>query len=180
MQEYQLSQTQEYQLSQPTADRVDELNSRLYDRNIPSGPMEAVFGVRPLSTKYALLPIVDRRPKPQEPIRQVPTYNTSQTFLPGDGHGPWSGFATKINDESRLRNQFYALQKAGQAFFVPSSQSDLYQVNIPTTSRDEMQPHPYLFEETILTAFDPNPSPSTVGNLIFQNSTRQQVMDMQG
>ena len=162
----------------PEVDRVDQLNSRLYDRNIPSGPMEALFGVRPLSTKYALLPIVDRRPKTQVPIAQFAMYNTTQTFSPGTGQGPWSGFASKISDESRLRNQFYGLQKAGQAYFVPSSTSDLYQVNVQT-GRDIVQPHPYLFEETQLPPFDPNPSPRTVGNLIFQNSTRQQVMAMQ-
>ena len=140
--------------------------------------MPAVFDVRPLSTKYALLPIVDRRPKAQVPIAQYPTYNTSQTFNPGTGQGPWSGFAAHISDESRLRNQYYGLQKAGQASFVPSTRSDLYQVHVQTAGADQAQPHPYLFEETPLARFDPNPSPATVGNLIFQNSTRQQVMAM--
>lgn len=159
-------------------DRVDELNRRIYNRNRPSGPMEAVFDVRPLSTKYALLPIVDRRPKAQVPIAQFPTYSTRETFNPGTGQGPWSGFASKISDESRLRNQFYGLQKSEQAYYIPSSSSDLYQIHVQTAAADQPQPHPYLFEETPLAPFDPNPSPTTVGNLIFQNSTRQQVQAM--
>ena len=40
--------------------RDEELSNRIAERNIPSAYLEPQFSQRPVSTKYALLPIVDR------------------------------------------------------------------------------------------------------------------------
>ena len=37
------------------------LSDRIAQRNMPSRPLQPQFSMRPVSTKYALLPIIDRR-----------------------------------------------------------------------------------------------------------------------
>jgi hypothetical protein len=150
----------------------DQTNTRIYDRNIPSQVLQPSIDVRPVMTKYSHLPIVDPRKKPTSPLMQMPKYNQHNTFNPGNS-APRSGF--KVNVESELRNQIYALQKCSQATYVPSSRSDLYQVNmrqqIPTQ-------HSLLFQEEHFSNFNPNPDSKIVGAGIFQNSTRWQMQDM--
>ena len=42
-------------------DRSNELNQRIYERNVPSSTLQPQFGIRPVATKYEMLPIFDRR-----------------------------------------------------------------------------------------------------------------------
>ena len=154
--------------------RVDEINSRIAIRNVPSGPLQPQFSMRPVSTKYAILPILDRRPPVTEPINDIGTYNIKQTFNPGTAQGPWSGFASNINAESTLRNQFFALQSCEQPNYVPSSNSDLY--NVEVVGRAAEQPFPSLFTTPDLGEFNPNPC--NLGCDIFNNSTRVQVKNI--
>jgi len=156
--------------------RTEELNQRISSRNIPSNQLQAQFDIRPVSSKYAKMPIVDRHENHIEKIQVVPTYDIAETFNPGNAQGPWSGFATNINNESRLRNQFFALQKgAGQSTYIPSKQSDLYvQRRIPTTA--SQQQFPDLFTKPTFEEF--NPSPPELGVKFFQNFTRQQIKEL--
>jgi hypothetical protein len=163
-------------MSFPNSDRVEDINDRMYLRNIPSAPLQAQFDARPVSTKYALLPIVDRRPVSSVPIAKVPLYNQTQIFSPGTTHGPWAGFATNVNDESILRNQFYALQRgAYQGDYVPPSYSDMYINDVPATVGQQPQPYPNLFERPHLEPFNPNPDTAKIGINLFDNCTRQQL-----
>jgi hypothetical protein len=158
--------------------RTEELNERVSNRNIPSGPLQPQFDIRPLSTKYSMMPIFDRRPIPTVSIQVLPTYNISNTFNPGNAQAaaPWSGFATNINDESRLRNQFFALQRgAGQSTYIPSRYSDMYEVNIQTNEQ-ELQPFPSLFEKGQFDQF--NPAPKDSGINLFNNFTRYQIKEI--
>ena len=159
---------------QPNEDRVEDINDRMYWRNLPSAPIQAYFDARPVSTKYALMPLVDRRPKSTVPIALVPVYNQHEVFLPGTAAGPWGGFANNVNDESRLRNQFYGLQRANQAEYVPSTRSDMY-VHTVHSSAPNQQPFPDLFSQPHLEPFNPNPNNELVGFNLFDNCTRQQV-----
>ena len=152
-------------------DRNMELNMRIAERNIPSASLEPQFSIRPVSTKYALLPIVDRRPKPTVPINKISSYSVEKVFNPGSGQGPWSGFATNVNEESKLRNQFFALQNCEQAAWVPSSQSDLYRVKVG--GRNEIQPFPRLFTTERFAPFEPNTD--GLGKDLWSNHTRQQL-----
>jgi hypothetical protein len=156
--------------------RTEELNQRIAYRNMPSSPLQPQFDIRPQSSKYAKMPIVDRRENHQELIKVIPTYDIGVTFNPGSAQGPWSGFATNINNESRLRNQFYALQKgAGQSSFIPSKESDLYKHRpIPVTPSE--QPFPDLFDKAQFTEF--NPCPKGLGGNFFENCTRQQIKEL--
>jgi hypothetical protein len=156
--------------------RTEELNDRMGYRNVPSAPLQPQFDIRPLSSKYAKMPIVDRRANCATPIQALPTYNIAATFNPGNAQAPWSGFASNINDESRLRNQFFALQRgAGQSCYIPSKDSDLYKMaRLPTTP--SQQQFPGLFEQPQFEAF--NPSPKELGGKFFENFTRQQVKEL--
>lgn len=154
--------------------RTEELNNRIYVRNIPSSILQSQFSARPVSTKYAMMPILDRRAIATEPILQRPNYEVGHTFNPGNAEGPWSGYATHVNDESRLRNQYYALQKSDQAYYVPPSTSDMYNSDV-TMGEPLQQPFPGLFEAPVMAAFNPNPNDKQIGVMFFDNCTRQQL-----
>ena len=154
-------------------DRNSELNTRIYDRNIPSHQLQAQFSHRPVPTKYAMMPIIDRRTIPTIPIIRQPTYNINETFNPGNDEGPWSGYASKINDESKMKNLFFARQECGQAIFIPNSTSDLYQVHVDAGNKQLYQPYTELFSTPVLEPFNPNPF--CFGFNVFDNCTRQQV-----
>jgi len=147
-----------------------ETNKRMYDRNLPSGMLQPYISVRPVMTKYSILPIVDPRKDLTVNMPVYPTYNMSQTFNPGNDEGPWSGFASQINTESDLRNQIFALQRCPQSVYVPNSTSDLYQSSF-TPKMNYLQPFPDLFKEEQFNEFNPNPNPTVTPN-VFYTPTR--------
>jgi hypothetical protein len=92
-------------------------------------------------------------------------------FNPGNRKAPWSGFTSRVEDESILRNQIYPLQKSNsETTYVPSSTSDLY---LPFIGQTQGQQHfPYL-EETYV---PPNiVSHKPTDPLTFGNHTRNQL-----
>tara|TARA_B100002051_G_C16733851_1_gene639910 strand:+ start:144 stop:638 length:495 start_codon:yes stop_codon:yes gene_type:complete len=143
-------------------------------RNIPSAPLQPQFGIRPVSTKYALLPIVDRRAPASVPIEIEPTYNPEIVFNPGSAHAPWSGFASSVNEESSLRNQFFGLQRCEQGEYIPSTKSQLYNADVPAAPVP--QPFPLLFTAPQMDAFDPDPC--HLAPKLFNNSTREAVLSL--
>ena len=157
-------------------ERSNQLNERISSRNVPSRPLEPAFSSRPVSTKYAILPIVDRRPEANVALNNYPQYNLENVFNPGTAQAPWNGFASNINTESSLRNQFFALQKANQAYFVPSENSSLYNTNLSVNAAPSA--HHTLFNEEEFNFFNPNPDIEIVGNSIFDNCTRCQVKSL--
>ena len=154
-------------------ERDVELSNRIAARNMPSRPLQPQFSMRPVSTKYALLPIIDRRAPASVPIHKEPTYSVENVFNPGDAQAPWSGFATNVNDESSLRGMFFALQNCEQKEYVPSSNSDMYHVE--AVGRKEEQQFPGLFQEQTFAPFNPNTC--DLGGNLFNNSTRIQLMN---
>ena len=46
-------------------------NQRIYDRNIPSQFLQPYLSVRPVLTKYSIMPIVDPRAPAKVPMQQV-------------------------------------------------------------------------------------------------------------
>ena len=154
-------------------ERVDELNSRIYDRFRPDQPLQASLNVRPTSTKYAYFPIIDLRK--QSAIDLAPTldYSIASGFVPPAARGPTVGYTDNIHIESQLRNQFFALQKgADQGVYVPSSNSDLYRISMPQSSKPEVQPYPELFSQP---TFQNNRAilPGVGGDLLFNNTRAQ-------
>ena len=158
-------------------DYHQQTNHRIYDRNIPSQPLQPYLDVRPVLTKYSYFPIVDPRKDLNVRLHQMPSYNQHAVFNPGNTQGPWSGYATKINTESELRNQIYALQKCSQSVYVPNSTSDLYQYSFQP-QQVHGNPHSLLFAKEQFSSFNPNPAPNTVGSGMFNNCTRVQVKEL--
>ena len=150
-------------------------NHRIYNRNIPSQPLQAYLNVRPVMTKYSILPIVDPRAPSSVPMINFPTYSSEQTFNPGNTVSPWSGYASNVNIESQLRNQLYPINKCNDDVYVPSSNSDLYQFSFKSHSNVK-QEFEGLFHNEIFNQFNPNPN--NLSQNPFNNSTRVDIKNL--
>jgi hypothetical protein len=162
---------------QTASQKANTMNIRTYSRNIPSSELQPYLDTRSTSTKYALLPIVDLRSPITTVLKQQATFNPRNTFNPGNDFGPWSGFATNVNKESDLRSQTNAIQECSQAFYVPSSNSDLYKYGWKQNN-SIVQPFPDLFKNEHFSPFNPNSHSNTIGFGLFNNATRQQTKDL--
>ena len=151
-------------------------NDKMFSRNTPSKSLQPYFNVAPVCTKYSVLPIVDVRKPRHEPLNEYPAYDILNTFNPGSGVAPWSGFATNVNDESVLRNQIYALQHSSQATYVPNRNSDLYNTSNLVNPQAQSQHFPLLFKEE---QFNQNANLNAKNHdqhhIFFGNHTRQQL-----
>jgi len=156
--------------------RVDELNNRISARVQSDVPLTPNFDVRPVPTKYARFPLIDRMTLPKVAIRTPYEYSVSDNFASIQSRGPVDGYFSHVQDESILRNQIYALQKADQAVYVPHSTSDLYKVSMASPSIQEPQPYPRLFESYSINVLAPvrNADPK-IGFQRFLNNTRTQL-----
>ena len=158
-------------------ERLDEINNRIEARNVPDKPLPPNFDPRPVLTKYALFPMLDNRMPATVPIQPNYKYSLENTFTPAVmARGPVSGFINNVHKESELRNQFFAHQRgADQGVYVPSSESDLYKVYIP--SSPSVQPYPLLFSTP---TFNQEQHANLVnaphvGKDVFHNNTRTQL-----
>ena len=153
-----------------TKQQNNETNDRIYTRNIPTQMLQPNLDIKPTSTtRCSVFPILDQR---APLVHSYPEYNINATFNPGNRMSPWSGFASKIGDESMLRNQIFPLEKSNSnTAYVPSSMSDLY-VPIINPS-DEPQPSFPLLSQTYVPPASVAPKPTDP--LIFGNHTRYQL-----
>lgn len=152
-----------------------ELSDRIYERNVPSQTLAPQFSMRAVPTKYSHFPIVDPRPPAERvPIKNQPVYNVETVFNPGTAQAPWSGFSSNIDGESRLRNQFFALQHNDQRDYVPSTKSDMFESVIPVKQNE--QSHPLLFKKEEFNKFNANPHET--GQSQFNNHTRQDIKNI--
>jgi hypothetical protein len=160
-------------------ERVDELNDRIGSRYFPDSPLQPNFDPRSVQTKYSRFSIINRRKPMNEPVIPYLDYNHSINFNPGTHRAPPSGFINNIDTEIILRNQSFALQRGGeQGVYIPSSQSDLYNLRVPKGSQNEPQPHPDLFKKTHFNQMPhPNVQDTTIGRDRFFNHTRTQLRD---
>jgi hypothetical protein len=157
---------------EPVSQVHNATNERIFGRNIPSKPLQPYLPVRPVSTKFSVLPILEPRMESSVPLVQEPIYSPHKVFNPGNATAPWSGYAAAVNQESELRNQIFALQACSQNTYVPSSTSDLYEYSMPR-QHAENQPFPYLFQSERFNPFNPNTE--HIGQLSFFNDTRQEI-----
>jgi hypothetical protein len=162
---------------QPSSAKQATTYQRSYMRHIPSHQLQPYLNSRPVSTKYNIMPFVDGRKELEVPLVQQATYSQTSQFNPGNSRGPWSGYASNINHESELRNQFFALQRSSQASYIPSSKSNLYDVKWKNKETHET-PFPNLFSVQEFFPFDANPNADIIGYALFNNATRQQLKDL--
>jgi|TARA_Y100000992_G_scaffold291954_1_gene248898 hypothetical protein len=150
--------------------RDNELNERIKERNMVYVKTNINLGIRPESTKYGYKPIMDRPVSNTVPIQKTDLFHVNTHYLPGNRQGPWDGFASRIHDESQLRNMFFANTKAQQGVYIPSSNSDLYQPTTVKGREHEKQTFPYLFNDSLLTSTTSNVYKE---NKLFNNDSRQ-------
>ena len=154
-------------------ERTDELNQRISSRNVPSAPLQPFYYQVPVSTKYGYMQIIDQHKGSSVPLNNYPIYSPHTTFNPGNNMAPWHGYANNVNVESTLRNQFFGLQNCEKAYYVPSSKSDLYNVNVPPPAQPVNQQFPGLFQREVFDHF--NPDTNNLGSSFFNNSTRTEI-----
>jgi hypothetical protein len=139
-------------------ERVEDLNERIAARQFPDRPLEPNFTPRSVPTKYSHFHIIDTRKQATEQIHNYPQ----------------NGFLENINSESVLRNQTFSNNNCSQNVYVPTTQSDLY--NVTVISRPSDQPYPLLFSTPELEKeLHPNVASSNIGRGMFFNSTRVQL-----
>ena len=163
-------------------DRVELLNDRIYARNIPDNSIRPNYDPRPISTKYACFPVIDRKVPGEMNSKQFKMLSQTEYeylgeggFLPTNKNAPT---IRNIDTETILRNQTVALQRGiGQGAYVPSSNSDLYKTTV--VSRPSEQPFPGLFNtESIVTTIQPTIANQPIGKSDFFNFTRNQLRNI--
>ena len=166
-----------YNITFNNYDKNNTTNRELFNRNFPSSGLTMNFSFRPVNTKYTLMPTVNTIIKSTEPINNYAIYDVSNTFFPGTRKPHFCGFASNVDKESTLRNQFFALQKGDRSRYIPDSTSDLYENNIENLANNVDLTNTLLFEETKFADFNPNLS-NSIGHELFYNSTRVQLKDL--
>lgn len=151
--------------------------NNIYERVVPSHEMQMNFGFRPIMSKYATMPILDNRVNSSVKINKEEIHNSEEIFYPGTSKPHFSGFATNIDNESTLRNQFFALQKGDNHVYVPNSDSDLYENNLDIVNNNLNLDNLTVFKEENFNDFNPNLS-NKIGYNIFNNSTRVQLKNI--
>jgi hypothetical protein len=161
-----------------TGERVDELSNKMFARNMPSHDIQPMFGLRPVASKYTVMPIYDQYKPCVESIHVKPIFQpqSPEVFYPGTRNAPYNGYASKVNVESTLRNQWFALQRGSQAVYVPSSESDLYKTTVEY--KPVLLPHPYINSNSTENFATHNPNTMNIAKGVFENSTRVQLKDM--
>ena len=148
--------------------RTNEINNRIYQRSKPSHTLEPYYSCRGISTKQSYQPIIDQHKPASVPLLNYLEYDISEIFYPGDSVAPWSGYSTNIDNESILRSQIYPLQHSAQYSYIPESNGDLYvnslSINNPIQIQETFKSH--------------NPNKFNLGYNIFNNSTREQRLDL--
>ena len=158
--------------------RQDLLNTRIQSRQFSDHALEPNFSFRPVSTKYNLFAVSAKNSTPEPTVRIQPhlEHIVEHNFNPATRNGPFKTYARNIDTETILRNQTMALQKGSHHVYVPSSQSDLYNVSI--VSRPSQQPYPHLFHTpTFSHSVHPNliNAGASIGQDRFYNNTRVQL-----
>ena len=157
-------------------ERLNELNKRISNRNIPSQQLDITFDPRSVTTRRSIFPIADCHAPSETPIITNNPYDTRSHFNPGS-KAPYFGYANRVDEESRVQNMFMPNQKFdAHTEFVPSSKSDLFNEPIIHTSKPVIQSHPLLFNKQQFNTFNPNPH--NMGKNVMNNHTRQQVKNL--
>lgn len=161
-----------------TSDRTDELNTRINSRNNVGSELKPNFDPRPVSTKYALFPMIDRRGKATIEKKQYNMFSPETTFNPSSDRAPVDGFLNNVAIETELRGQNYKL-KGGDLGnkYMPDIKGSLYNVQVGNAMEAPDPKHHLLFERsTFSQATHENINPR-IGGDTFHNNTRVQLRD---
>lgn len=158
-------------------ERVDELNTRMIDRQFPDSALKPNINTRAIQTKQSRFSVLDHHPVSEIKANEFPEYTLSN-FNPGSDRAPVSGYFSKVDLENELRNQKFAKQHgAAQGVYIPSSNSDLYKTHVISTP--SVQPHPLLFiKPSIDSTTQINAIESKLGKDKLFNHTRTQLRNL--
>jgi len=156
--------------------RLDEINERLYSRNLTNAPIKMEYSIRSVPTRYVLMPTVDQHQPSCVPCLQKPIYNTQTMFTPATSL-PFNGFQENVDVETRLHNTIAPLQAAPQSKFIPDSRSDLFNNSyLVEQDKQQVMTNQGLFQQEQFAPFDPNTC--NIGHKLFNNFTRYQVRSL--
>lgn len=159
----------------------NEINEKIYKRNLPDKELQPLYRPIPLSTKYTSFPITsinvtgDDVNLNKTKCKSYDNFNTETNFNPGTS-APFSHYLQSIDLETSLRNQHLRKTKYGENCWVPSSLNNLYKDYnpynniIPAESID-----PYLSNNQTFCNFNPNQYEGIMGKSLFNNHTRTQL-----
>ena len=156
-------------------ERVDELNNKIYQRNLTNASVEMHESFRSVPTRQVLFPILDCN-KPVTVARLDKKFDINTMYTPSN-YVPTQSYRDNIDIETKLRGTIFPIQKCDQAKFIPDSKSDLYNNNhIEPRRINNNTPHALLFKEQRFNNFNPNMC--KLGHELFHNSTRVQLRDL--
>ena len=156
------------------------MNDKIFSRRVPSHKLHNLLYPVPTSTLFQLYPGM----KSPQCLRNTginETYNTNKMFSPSDSL-PFTGFQHKVDDESKLRNIIFPMQKCPQNKFIPHSNSDLY--NNTITSKNYVTSHNHFKREKTNLKYKNerfnkfNPNICNFKNNMFNNSTRNDIKNL--
>lgn len=162
----------------------NDINEKIYKRNIPDSELQPLYRPIPLSTKYTNFPITslnvtsDNVNINKTKCKTYDNYTTEGNFNPGSS-APFNYYLQSIDLETFLRNQHIRKTKYGDNCWVPHSLNNLYKDynpsnnNIPINCKDQ-----YLYNEQKFCTFNPNKYDNIVGNSTFNNNTRVQLKNI--
>tara|TARA_Y100000768_G_scaffold388019_1_gene381514 strand:- start:500 stop:964 length:465 start_codon:yes stop_codon:yes gene_type:complete len=142
----------------------DNINNKIFNRNIPSNNIEPVFDPRPLSMKYNLK---EKEPKVSE--KQYSDFNTNSNFYPGTKKPTFSQFSNNVDLETELLHY--------NNKFNVNDNSDLYSNNKTYKNGYSEITSDYLLKKQESNYINEN-NLLTLGNDIFNNNTRIQLKNI--
>jgi hypothetical protein len=165
-------------------ERMDQIDKGIESRRKGTHTLDMVFDPRPAHTRRVIFPIIDCHQESRTPIITSNSYNQHNQFNPASS-APYSGYATYIDDENRLKNIFHPLQKGtAQNLYIPSSKSDLYNHRTlkPTSNflEDGNERNLLFVNNNDFDAFNPNSYDDKIGIDMFNNNTRIQRRGVTG
>lgn len=143
-------------------DRVDELNQRLYNRNLTTTKPQMLFSPRPISIKYNDFPTIDPPTNSFTPMIPYSRFKTDYDYLPSSSRSPWNGY--NVSHENELRNMDQPLTKCPQ-IYIPQH------TNPHVVGRKEVNPHPLL--DTKVKMYTTQPTFDSYH--LFHNTTRAKM-----
>lgn len=152
-------------------DYDNELNKRLQSRVFPSRNLQPNFDFRPMSTKYQKFPVLNEVQYPK--MENMNKYNPEKVFYPGTSKAPVHYALDNVDTESKLRNQFFALQRNDQAFYIPSVNSSLYNMHSKIGEKPKEIDNKGKINNLIF-----NPDRCNLAPKHFNNSTRYNLKNM--
>ena len=147
------------------------LNKRLNERYFPNQTLQPNLEHRPSSTKYQKFPYISHE-TPSVKLNRYNYFNPEKTFYTGNAKAPVFFALDNVDTESRLRNQFFALQKNDQAQYIPGMNSSLYNMK----SKLQQKPHKNENYEKFEVKF--NPDRCNLAPEQFNNNTRLNLKNL--